>query len=96
MPAKVLLGACIRARTAHLRAAAVVVCGKPVAPCPRLALVVAGSGLVEPQDATEPTQKLATVGCGPFKASPHQFAARVRSDLPQRARTVRDGGATID
>jgi tripartite-type tricarboxylate transporter receptor subunit TctC len=40
--------------------------------------------------------KLAQVGCEPFKSTPEQFAALIRDDLPKWARIVKDSGATID
>lgn len=47
-------------------------------------------------DAQETRDKLATVGCEPFKSTPEQFAALIREDLPRWARIVKDSGATID
>lgn len=47
-------------------------------------------------DAPDTKEKLATVGCEPFKSTPEQFAALVKSDLPKWARIVKDSGATID
>jgi tripartite-type tricarboxylate transporter receptor subunit TctC len=40
--------------------------------------------------------KLAAVGCEPFKSTPEQFAALIRDDLPRWAKIVKDSGATID
>ncbi|WP_280189041.1 Bug family tripartite tricarboxylate transporter substrate binding protein [Delftia sp. PS-11] len=40
--------------------------------------------------------KLAGVGCEPFKGGPAQLAALVQSDLPKWARVVKDTGATVD
>lgn len=47
-------------------------------------------------DAADTKEKLATVGCEPFKASHEQFTALVKADLPKWARIVKDSGATID
>jgi tripartite-type tricarboxylate transporter receptor subunit TctC len=41
-------------------------------------------------------EKLAAVGCEPFKSTPEQFAALIKDDLPRWARIVKDSGATID
>jgi tripartite-type tricarboxylate transporter receptor subunit TctC len=41
-------------------------------------------------------EKLAAVGCEPFKSTPEQFAALIRDDLPRWAKIVKDSGATID
>ncbi len=40
--------------------------------------------------------KLAQVGCEPFKSSPDQFAVLIRDDLPKWAKIVKDSGATVD
>lgn len=47
-------------------------------------------------DAPDTKEKLAAVGCEPFKGSSEQFAALVRDDLPKWAKIVKDSGATID
>jgi tripartite-type tricarboxylate transporter receptor subunit TctC len=41
-------------------------------------------------------EKLAQVGCEPFKSSPDQFAALIKDDLPKWAKIVKASGATID
>lgn len=41
-------------------------------------------------------ERLAGLGCEPFKSSPEQFATLVRDDLPRWARIVKESGATID
>ena len=48
---------------------------------------------LESKDAIE---RLAGVGCEPFKSSPEQFATLVRDDLPRWAKIVKDAGATVD
>jgi tripartite-type tricarboxylate transporter receptor subunit TctC len=40
--------------------------------------------------------RLAGVGCEPYKSSPEQFANLVREDLPRWAKIVKSSGATID
>ena len=47
-------------------------------------------------DSKDVQEKLAVVGCEPYKGTPEQFAALVRDDLPKWARIVKDSGATID
>lgn len=47
-------------------------------------------------DAPDTKEKLATVGCEPYKGSQEQFAALIRDDLPKWARIVKDSGATVD
>ena len=46
-------------------------------------------------DAGEAQEKLAAVGCEPFKSA-QQFAALIKDDLPQWAKIVKESGATID
>ncbi|WP_090139276.1 tripartite tricarboxylate transporter substrate binding protein [Limnohabitans sp. DM1] len=41
-------------------------------------------------------ERLAAVGCEPFKTSQEQFASLVREDLPRWAKIVKASGATID
>jgi tripartite-type tricarboxylate transporter receptor subunit TctC len=47
-------------------------------------------------DAPDTKEKLAVLGCEPFKSSPEQFAAMLKDDLPRWARIVKDSGATVD
>lgn len=48
---------------------------------------------LEQKDVVE---KLAGVGCEPFKGTSAQLGALVRTDLPKWARVVKDTGATVD
>lgn len=48
---------------------------------------------LESKDAQD---RLAGVGCEPFKSTPEQFATLVREDLPRWARIVKESGATVD
>jgi tripartite-type tricarboxylate transporter receptor subunit TctC len=54
------------------------------------------AAVVKALDAPDTKEKLATVGCEPFKSSTEQFAALVKSDLPKWAKIVKDSGATVD
>lgn len=47
-------------------------------------------------DAKDVQERLAGVGCEPYKSSPEQFGQLVRDDLPRWARIVKESGATID
>jgi tripartite-type tricarboxylate transporter receptor subunit TctC len=47
-------------------------------------------------DAPDTAEKLAAVGCEPFKGTSEQFAALVKDDLPKWAKIVKDSGATVD
>ena len=47
-------------------------------------------------DAPDTKDKLAAVGCEPFKSRSEQFAALVKDDLPKWAKIVKDSGATVD
>ena len=47
-------------------------------------------------DSKEVQERLAAVGCEPYKSTPEQFANLVREDLPRWAKIVKASGATID
>jgi len=47
-------------------------------------------------DSKDAQERLAGVGCEPYKSTPEQFAQLVRDDLPRWAKIVKDSGATID
>ena len=47
-------------------------------------------------DQKETLDKLAGVGCEPFKGTSAQLAALVQSDLPKWARVVKETGAQVD
>ncbi|GAB3490831.1 tripartite tricarboxylate transporter substrate binding protein [Curvibacter fontanus] len=47
-------------------------------------------------DSSDVLERLAGVGCEPFKSTPEQFAALIRDDLPKWERIVKESGATID
>ena len=54
------------------------------------------AALTKVLDAPDMKDKLAAVGCEPFKSTSEQFAALVRDDLPKWAKIVKDSGATVD
>ncbi len=47
-------------------------------------------------DAKDAQEKLATLGCEPFKGTSEQLAQIVRSDLIRWAKIVKDSGAKLD
>jgi len=47
-------------------------------------------------DTKDVQERLAGVGCEPYKSTPDQFAHLVRDDLPRWAKIVKESGATID
>jgi tripartite-type tricarboxylate transporter receptor subunit TctC len=47
-------------------------------------------------ESKEVQERLAGVGCEPFKTTPEQFANLVHDDLPRWAKIVKASGATID
>ena len=65
--------------------------GTPAAIVAQLQTEVARA--LEHQDVVE---KLATVGCEPFKGTAAQLAALVQADLPKWSLVVKDTGATVD
>ena len=54
------------------------------------------AALAKVLDAQDTKDKLALVGCEPFKSTSEQFAALIRDDLPRWAKIVKDSGATVD
>ena len=63
---------------------------------PKAVVALVQAEVAKALEAADVKDKLATVGCEPFKGSPEQFAALVKSDLPKWAKIVKDSGATID
>jgi tripartite-type tricarboxylate transporter receptor subunit TctC len=47
-------------------------------------------------ESKEVQERLAAVGCEPYKTSIEQFVALIRSDLPRWAKIVKDSGASLD
>ena len=47
-------------------------------------------------DAPDTKDKLAAVGCEPYKLSSEQFASLIKDDLPKWAKIVKASGATVD
>lgn len=47
-------------------------------------------------DSADAREKLAGVGCEPFKSSPQQFASLIKDGLPKWQRIVKESGATVD
>ncbi len=63
---------------------------------PKAVVAQLQAALAAALDAPDVKEKLAAVGCEPYKSSPEQFAALVRAELPRWARIVKDSGASID
>ncbi len=63
---------------------------------PRAVIALLQAELAKAVDSADAKDKLATVGCEPFKSTPEEFAALIKSDLPRWARIVKESGATID
>ena len=63
---------------------------------PKPILAQLHAAVIKALDAPDTKEKLAVLGCEPFKSSPEQFAAMVKDDLPKWAKIVRDSGATVD
>jgi tripartite-type tricarboxylate transporter receptor subunit TctC len=63
---------------------------------PRAIITQLNAEIAKALDSTEVQERLAAVGCEPFKSTPDQFAQLVREDLPRWARIVKESGATID
>jgi tripartite-type tricarboxylate transporter receptor subunit TctC len=63
---------------------------------PRAIINQVNAELVKALDSKDVQERLAGVGCEPFKSTPEQFATLVREELPRWARIVKESGATID
>jgi tripartite-type tricarboxylate transporter receptor subunit TctC len=63
---------------------------------PKAVVAQLQAALAKVLDAPDTKDKLAAVGCEPFKSTPEQFAALIKDDLPKWARIVKDSGATVD
>ena len=47
-------------------------------------------------ESTDAREKLAGVGCEPFRSSPQQFASLIKDDLPEWQPIVKESGAIVD
>jgi len=63
---------------------------------PRSVINQLNAAIAKALDAKDAQERLAGVGCEPYKSSPEQFAQLVRDDLPRWAKIVKESGATID
>ena len=63
---------------------------------PKHIVTLLNAEIAKALDSKDVQERLAGVGCEPFRSSPEQFAGIVRDDLPRWARIVKDSGATID
>lgn len=63
---------------------------------PKALVAQLNAAVAKALEAPDTREKLATVGCEPFRSTPDQFAALIKDDLPRWAKIVKDSGATID
>ncbi len=63
---------------------------------PKAIVAQLNAAIAKALESKEVQDRLAGVGCEPFKSTPDQFAHLVRDDLPRWAKIVKDSGATID
>ena len=63
---------------------------------PKAVVAQLSSEIAKALDSKDVQERLAGVGCEPYKSTPEQFGQLVRDDLPRWARIVKDSGATID
>ena len=63
---------------------------------PKAIIAQLNAEIAKALDSKDVLEKLAGVGCEPYKSTPEQFAAVVRDDLPRWAKIVKDSGATVD
>lgn len=63
---------------------------------PQDVIATLGAAIGRVLDSAEAREKLAAVGCEPFKGTAAQFGQLVRDDLPKWVRIVKESGASID
>ena len=63
---------------------------------PKAIVVQLQAALNKALDAPDTKDKLAAVGCEPYKLSSEQFASLIKDDLPKWAKIVKASGATVD
>jgi tripartite-type tricarboxylate transporter receptor subunit TctC len=63
---------------------------------PKAIVAQLNAAIAKALESKEVQERLAGVGCEPFKSTPEQFAQLVRDDLPRWAKIVKESGATID
>lgn len=63
---------------------------------PKAIVAQLNAAIAKALESKDVQERLAGVGCEPFKSTPEQFATLVRDDLPRWARIVKESGATID
>lgn len=63
---------------------------------PRAIVKLLNTEIARALESRDVQERLAGVGCEPYRTSPDQFAALVRDDLSRWARIVKESGATVD
>lgn len=63
---------------------------------PRSIVTQLNAEIAKALEARDVQEKLAGVGCEPYRSSPEQFGVLVREELPRWARIVKESGATVD
>jgi tripartite-type tricarboxylate transporter receptor subunit TctC len=63
---------------------------------PKAIVAQLNAAVAKALDAKDVQDKLAGVGCEPYRGTPEYFAGVIRDDLPRWAKIVKDSGATID
>ncbi len=63
---------------------------------PKAVIAQLNAAIGKALDSKDVQDKLAGVGCEPYKGTSEQFASVVQEDLPKWARIVKDSGATVD
>ncbi len=63
---------------------------------PKAIVAQLNAAIAKALESKDVQERLAGVGCEPFRSTPEQFATLVRDDLPRWAKIVKDSGATID
>ena len=63
---------------------------------PKSVVTLLNAEIAKALESKDVHERLAGVGCEPYKTSPEQFTTLIRDDLPRWAKIVKESGATID
>lgn len=63
---------------------------------PKSVVTLLNAEIAKALESKDVQERLAGVGCEPYKTSPEQFTTLIRDDLPRWAKIVKESGATID
>jgi tripartite-type tricarboxylate transporter receptor subunit TctC len=63
---------------------------------PKSVVTLLNAEIAKALESKDVHERLAGVGCEPYKTTPEQFSTLIHDDLPRWAKIVKESGATID